>query len=677
MDPNLERPFDLRVNPADRLTLSEPEEDAAKAREALQPATPRAGRAASSPKAKAKTKTTRPAPSRPPSKARAAKSANGGGGSGRGGKGGSPRRRGGFPWGAVRLFLVMFTWMVILGLGVVGWFAYDLPDPAAEARTTRRPSVTLLAADGREIAAFGDLHGETLRARDAPPALIRAILATEDRRFLSHFGLDLVGIARAMVTNLRAGRVVQGGSTITQQVAKNLFLTPERTVRRKVQEVLLSLWLERSFTKEQILTLYINRVYLGAGTHGVDAAARRYFHRPARDLTLYQAAMLAGLPKAPSRYNPIASPERARSRTLEVLQNMVEADWLTPEAARAAAAEAATALPGVQRGVAGDYFADWVLEQVDDYAGVRDRDLIVRTTLNLDTQETAEKAVSEVMDAESEKVGARQAALVALDFSGAVRAMVGGRDHDHAPFNRAAQALRQPGSAFKPFVFLAGLEAGLTPASTLEDAPVTVGSWSPGNYTGRYKGPVSMTQALALSLNTVSVRITEMAGRGQVVKVARRLGITGNLMAQPSIALGVFEVSPLDLTSAYAPFANGGLAVMPYAIESIVDRDGQVVYARQPSGERRVISPENVEAMNHMLEAVVAWGTGKGAALPGKVARGKTGTTQDYRDAWFVGFAGQTLAGVWVGNDDNSSMNGVTGGSLPVHIWRRFMEGQP
>ncbi|CCG07101.1 transglycosylase domain-containing protein [Pararhodospirillum photometricum] len=564
------------------------------------------------------------------------------------------RRRGGFPWRALRLFLVLFTWMLILGIGVVGWFAHDLPDPEAEARVTRRPSVTLLAADGREIAAFGDLHGETVRARDAPPALIRAILATEDRRFLEHFGVDVWGILRAMITNLRAGHVVQGGSTITQQVAKNLFLTQERTFRRKIQEVLLSIWLERSFTKEQILTLYINRVYLGAGTHGVDAAARRYFQVGVRDISIYQAALLAGLPKAPSRFNPVASPERAHSRTLEVLQNMVEAGWLTPEAAKAAAAEAPNAIPGIRRAAASTYFADWVLEQVDDYAGARDRDLIVQTTLDLAAQQAAEKAVTEVMDAEAGSLNAKQAALVALNFDGAVRAMVGGRDHGQAPFNRAAQARRQPGSAFKPFVFLAGLESGLAPESRLEDTPITVGTWSPGNYTKRYRGNVSMTEALALSLNTVSVRITEQAGRGHVVKVAKRLGVVGDLAPHPSIALGVFEISPLDLTTAYAPFANGGQAVAPYGIVTITDRDGALLYQRQPSGDRPVMTPEQIEAMNKMLEAVVSWGTGKGAALPGKVVRGKTGTTQEYRDAWFVGYTNATLAGVWVGNDDST-----------------------
>jgi penicillin-binding protein 1A len=580
-------------------------------------------------------------------------------------------------WPLVRLFLVVVIWVGLLAGGVLLYFAHDLPDPVASAKVTRRPAITLLAADGSTLAAYGDLHGETILAHDAPPYLIQAILATEDRRFHSHFGIDIIGILRAAVSNFRAGRVVQGGSTLTQQVAKNLFLTSDRTVKRKVQELLLSLWLEKVYTKDQILSIYLNRVYLGAGTYGVDAASRRYFNRSVRDITLYQAAMLAGLPKAPSRLNPVSGPERAHARTREVLQNMVEAGMLTPDDARLAAKDADAAIPGAQRATGGGYFADWVLDQVDDFVGTLDRDLVVRTTLDPVQQRHAEAALSTVLGPEAQAKGATQGALVAMDFRGAVKALVGGLNHGTSPFNRAVQARRQPGSAFKPFVFLAGLESGLTPDSALEDAPITVNGWTPGNYTETHRGRVTLTEALALSLNTVAVRVSETAGRGQVVKVARRLGVIGDLAPNPSIALGVFEVTPLDLTAAYAAFANGGFAMLPHGIVSITDGDGAILYERRPGGVRQVMSPEHARQMDAMLAAVVSWGTGKGAILPDRQARGKTGTSQDYRDAWFVGYAGRTLAGVWVGNDKNQPMKKVTGGSLPTDVWKAFMLDAP
>jgi penicillin-binding protein 1A len=577
----------------------------------------------------------------------------------------------------LRLFLVVVIWVGLLGTAVLVYFAYDLPDPIASAKVTRRPAITLLANDGSVLAAHGDLHGDSILAHEAPPYLIQAILATEDRRFYDHFGVDLLGILRAAWVNLRAGRVVQGGSTLTQQVAKNLFLTNERTVKRKVQEFLLSIWLEKIFTKDQILSIYLNRVYLGAGTYGVDAASRRYFNRSVRDISLYQAAILAGLPKAPSRLNPVSSPERAHRRAREVLQNMVEAGMLSSGEAETAARDANAAIPGAEQGGRGGYFADWVLDRVDDFVGTQDRDLVVRTTLDPVQQRNAEAALVSVLREKGLSRGASQGALVAMDFRGAVRAMVGGLDHGTSPFNRASQARRQPGSAFKPFIFLAGLEAGYTPDSVLEDAPITVEGWTPSNYANTHRGPVTLTEALALSLNTVAVRVSESAGRTNVVQVARRLGVIGDLSPSPSIALGVFEVSPLDLTAAYVPFANGGFAMQPHGIVSITDGEGKILYRREAAGVRQVMSPEHARQMDHMLSAVVSWGTGKAATLLDREARGKTGTSQDYRDAWFVGYAGRTLAGVWVGNDKNRPMDKVTGGSLPTEIWHKFMVGAP
>ncbi|WP_242018819.1 transglycosylase domain-containing protein [Phaeovibrio sulfidiphilus] len=565
-------------------------------------------------------------------------------------------------------------WGLILAAAALVWFCYDIPNPVREAAVTRRPSITLLAADGTEIGTWGDLHGDVLRIGDLPRHLIDAILATEDRRFYSHFGLDLVGIARAAAANLRAGHVVQGGSTITQQVAKNLFLTHERTFRRKVQEFVLSLWLERIFTKDQILMLYVNRVYLGGGTYGVDAASRRYFQRPARAVTVYQAAMVAGLPKAPSRYNPHADPKAAHTRAREVIGKMVEAGSLTRRAAEAALATAPTAVQPSTRSAASGYFADWILEQVGDYANIRDQDLVVRTTLVPGLQRAAEEALEGVLAEKGAASRVSQGAVVALDGAGAVQAMVGGRSHARAPFNRAAHAYRQPGSAFKPFVFLAGLEAGLSPDSILEDTPVAIGSWRPGNYGGRYRGPITMQEALAHSSNAVAVRISEQAGRMAVAGVARRFGIGPAGAVRPSIALGVFETTPLALAGAYVPFMNGGLRARPWGIVSIATRDGRLVYRRSVPTAHRIVDPGHAESLRRMLAAVVSWGTGRNAALPGEAVYGKTGTSQNYRDAWFAGFVPGRVAVVWLGNDDSSPMRDVTGGALPAEVWRRFME---
>ncbi len=565
------------------------------------------------------------------------------------------------------------VWAVIATGMAAAWYAYDLPDVDSAVAATRRPSVSVLAADGSAIAAYGDLYGAPVSLADLPAALPEAVLATEDRRFYSHFGLDVIGLARATLANLRAGRIVEGGSTITQQVAKNLFLTPERTIKRKVQELMLALWLERKFTKDQILTLYLNRVYLGAGTYGVEAAARRYFAVPARRLSLYQAATLAGLLKAPSRYNPINDPKRAAARTRVVLANMVAAGSLSPAAAERAERHRlvpAKALPGATNG---RYFADWILEQVSAYVTPGNRDLTVLTTLDRNLQRMAETAVEKTLAGPGASANASQAALLALGPDGAVRAMVGGRDYRKSQFNRATQARRQPGSAFKPLVYLAALEAGLTPDSRLLDEPLTIEGWSPRNFTGRHLGEVTLRQAMAQSINTVAVAAAERSGRGRIVEIARRLGITAKLRTTPSLALGATEVALMELTAAYAPFANGGIGVWAYGIEEIRDNQGRVLYRRSGSGPGRVVAAAHVAAMNDMLGAVIATGTGRAAAL-GRPAAGKTGTSQNFRDAWFVGYSADLIAGVWMGNDDGRPMRRVTGGGLPARLWRDFMK---
>lgn len=588
-----------------------------------------------------------------------------------------PGKRGGGRKGrrslALRLIaglLTMGIWASVAVAGVLAWYATDLPDVGAAA-LQRRPSVTLLAADGETIAAFGDVYGDPVTLAGLPPHVPKALIAIEDRRFYSHFGIDVVGVARAMVANLRARRVVQGGSTLTQQVAKNLFLTSDRNFKRKVQELLLALWLEHKFTKDQILSLYLNRVYLGAGTFGVEAASRRYFGHPARELTLYQAAMLAGLPKAPSRYNPATDPVAADRRARQVLDAMVDSGMIEAAKAKAVQATSATATASAQVPT-GRYFADWVMEQVSGFVGRIDRDLVVVTTLDRKLQISAENALEATLAGPGVKAKASQGAVVIMTPDGAIRTLLGGREYGDSQFNRATQALRQPGSSFKPLVYLAGLEAGLTPDTVINDGPVTIGGWSPKNYNHKYEGPVTLTHALAHSTNTVAVRVAERAGFAKVANVATRLGLRMPNHPDASIALGTSEVTLLDLTAGYAAFASGGYGVFPFGIAEIRERGGAVLYRRTGEGPGRLITPWHVGAMNRLMTGVITQGTGKKAALD-RPAAGKTGTTQDFHDAWFMGFTADYVAGVWLGNDDNSPMKDITGGTLPASLWRDVM----
>ena len=588
--------------------------------------------------------------------------------------GSKPRRRG--LWAFLRLALTASIWGAVGSTALIAWYAYDLPDIARiEAAATRRPAVTLLASDGSQLARIGDLYGAPVRLADLPAHLPQAVIATEDRRFYSHFGVDPIGTARALVANLRAGGIRQGGSTITQQLAKNLFLTRARTVRRKVQETLLALWLERNLTKDQILTIYLNRVYFGAAAYGVEAAARRYFAKSATRLSLWESAVLAGLLKAPSRDNPVASPKRAAGRARQVLQNMVAAGWLDPATAKAARRTrvAARRPTRTSLGSGARYFVDWALDQVTDYLGYYEGDIVVRTTLDARLQRLAEAGMARTLRSGAGR-GVGEGALVALGPKGDVRAMVGGRDYRASQFNRATQALRQPGSAFKLFVYLAGIEAGARPGDRLQDRPITVEGWTPRNAGRRHRGEVTLREGAARSLNSVAVALAERAGRDRVVRAARRLGITSRLRPDPSLALGVHEVTLLELAGAYAVVANGGMGVWPHGISEIRGTGGRVLYRRGGGGPGRVVEAGHIAILNDLLTAVVDWGTGKRAKLD-RPAAGKTGTSQNYRDAWFLGYTAELIAGVWLGNDDGRSMKGVTGGSLPAELWRDFMAG--
>ena len=536
-------------------------------------------------------------------------------------------------------------WLLVVGLwgaigvtGLMAWYAYDLPDTDALNRPRPTAGITLLGAQGQVIGSRGDTVGATLRLQEMPVHLLRAVIATEDRRFYDHSGIDPLGLLRAMAANLWAGRVVQGGSTITQQAAKNIFLTPERNLRRKAQELLLALWLERKFSKDQILELYLNRVYLGSGSYGVAAAAQKYFGKNVRELSLPESAMLAGLLKAPSRYSPVNDPLKARARQEQVLSNMAEAGFL-----RAGELTAALAQP-LNFGSFGNtqdsqYFIDWVLDQLPEYTGRPEGDLIVVTTLDSAMQQAAGQAISAALDRDGARLSVKQGALLALAPDGAVRAMAGGRAYGQSQFNRATQAKRQPGSAFKPFVYLAALEQGLHPGSIMRDSPIILNKWRPRNFKNSYLGDVTLRQALAESINTVAVKLSESAGRSRVIEAAHRMGIVSELSSSPAVALGVSEVTLLELTSAYAPFSNGGYAAVPYGIVEVRTPEGRLLYRRDQDAGRKVIDGRAYDEMNDMLSYALSQGTGRAARLSHHAAAGKTGTSQDYRDGWFIGYS--------------------------------------
>ncbi|RYI99948.1 MAG: PBP1A family penicillin-binding protein, partial [Acetobacteraceae bacterium] len=539
---------------------------------------------------------------------------------------------------------------------------------------TRRPSVTLLAADGSMLATQGDLYGETVRLRDLPAHLPAALMAVEDRRFRSHFGIDPWGLARAALANWRAGEVVQGGSTLTQQLAKNLFLTPERNFRRKAQEALLALWLERRFTKDQLLEIYLNRVYLGAGAYGVDAASRLFFGIPARRLALWQSALLAGLPKAPSRYNPRAAPDLAVARAAEVLEAMLDNHAITEQQRDAELSRMRLPPPGSRQA---GWFADWALEDLAE-AFPGNADLTLRATLDARLQAAVEARLEALLAGPGARAGVSQGAVLVMDAaSGAIRAMAGGRDYRASQFNRATSARRQPGSAFKPIYFLAALEHGMAPDDLVADTPLSLGGWSPGNGTWRPRGEITLEEALANSVNTASVRVLLKAGGARAaIEMATRLGVEGRFPNDASLALGTGEVTLIDLATGYAAIANGGLRVTPHGIASAATAGGRAAPVARIA-PRRVVAAEHAAALRRMLEAVVARGSGRAAAIPGRAVAGKTGTTQDFRDAWFMGMVGSRVIGIWLGNDDARPMDDVRGGTLPARLFRDVAEILP
>src|SRR5450631_119227 len=568
--------------------------------------------------------------------------------------------------------LVLSLWAGIGGIGTVVWVGAHLPPIQSLDIPKRPPSIQINDVRGRQFARRGDMAGEILTLKELPKYVPQAFVAIEDRRFYDHYGVDPMGIGRAFVANILHRGVAQGGSTLTQQLAKNLFLTQERTITRKLQEAMLAVWLERKFSKTQILELYLNRVYFGSGSYGIEQASLRYFGKSAKQMSVAEAAMLAGLVKSPTRLAPNRNFDGAEQRARMVLAAMAEQGFISNANEKVAVAKPPRIVAHAGNGAV-NYVADWIMDGLNDVLGHIDEDIVVETTIDAALQTSAEKSLVDELTFKGDKGGVAQGALIAMAPDGAVRAMVGGRNYGDSQFNRAVAAKRQPGSAFKPFVYLTALEHGLTPDSVRDDKPIKIKGWQPENYGHEYFGPVTLTKALALSLNTVSVRLTLELTPMSVIRTAHRLGIASKLEPNASISLGTSEVSMLELIGAYAPFANGGYAVQPHVIERISNASGKVLYTRNDQQLGRIIEARYVGMMNDMMAQTLIIGTAHKAALPGWPAAGKTGTSQDFRDAWFIGYTANLVTGVWLGNDVGSPTKKVTGGSLPVEVWSRVM----
>jgi penicillin-binding protein 1A len=574
--------------------------------------------------------------------------------------------------------MVSIVWAGIFVVGFLAVFALDLPDTSSLFKTERQPSITYLDRSGALIAVRGSKFTPPVNIDELPDYVPAAFIAVEDRRFYHHIGFDPIGIGRAMVRNLRRekGDNFAGGSTITQQLAKNLFFSNEQTLKRKIQELILAVWLEIKFDKKQILSMYLNRIYYGAGAYGIEAASQRYFNKSAKELTIGEAAMLAGMLKGPSRFSPLSDKDRSSKRTIIVLNEMVQAKVITKEQRDEVFKQGLR----VKRTLVTEhahYFIDWMdseIVQLIDLNANKD-DLIVETTLDLPIQTDAERAVKTIM-ARDIKKKVEQAALVAVDGEGRVRALIGGVSYSDSQFNRAIDARRPAGSSFKPFVYLAAMEAGYQPSTPVVDEPFSVGDWTPENYTKKYLGNITLQTALAQSVNTVAARLANDVGRNTVARRAREMGIESKINTDPAMALGTVDVSPIELAQAYVPFSNGGFKAKAHGIIRIRTSAGKVLYQyrmREDGKRVQVMNNPPLTYMNQMLREVVNSGTGSGVKMPKYDIAGKTGTTSDYRDAWFVGYTGGFVAAVWVGRDNNSQMAKVTGGGTPAAIWKDFM----
>jgi penicillin-binding protein 1A len=535
----------------------------------------------------------------------------------------------------------------------------------------RDPQITYLDRTGAVIGVRGGRYGPPVDIASLPAYVPAAFVSIEDRRFYEHAGVDPFGMARALVADLTEGRTAQGGSTITQQLARNLFLSNEQTLERKGQEMVYATELEQRFTKKQILGMYLSRIYFGSGAYGLEAASERYFDKPARLLTLREAAMLAAIPKSPTEYDPVSQPQRSAERSALVLDAMVQSGAITGAQRTRALARPARVWKSA-RTAGAQYFVDWIDGPVRKTAGPLRTDMIVDTTLDLAAEADAEAAAKAVVDRFA-RAGASQAALVAVDPSGRVRAFIGGVDYDASAYDRATLAHRQTGSAFKPFVYLTAMEAGRTPETIEVDEPVTIDGWSPHDFEPSFLGSITLTTALTQSVNTVAARLADEIGRPNVAATARRLGIISPVNTDPAMALGTSQLTPLEMAQAYDAFANGGNRVSAYGIERIRTEAGRIIWNRQPVAPVPVIQNPPLGEMLGMMRQVIASGTGARGAIPGYDLAGKTGTTSDFKDAWFCGFTGGLTTVVWMGRDDNAPMRGITGGSAPTEVWRDFM----
>ena len=592
------------------------------------------------------------------------------------------------------MFIVASVTASVLLTGLIGgiigwnWAFHDLPPApttAAQLWSTRRePSVTLQDMNGDVLAVRGPLYAQSVALDELPDYLPQAFLAIEDQRFYDHDGVDMRGVGRALWRNFRAGRSIQGGSTITMQLVKNLILTPDRLLRRKIQEMRLARALETHLTKTEILELYLNRIYLGARAYGVQAAARRYFDKSATDLTLAESALLAALPKAPSRLDPTVNLEAAQARAARVLNAMLNVGFITTEQHADSLANPAIPTP---QSIDPDAASRW--GHVFDYAVAEANrlvpedipDLVIQTTIDPRLTLAAQEVSDAVLAESGESQGAQEAAIILLDEDGALRAFAGGRDYSTSQFNRAIQAQRQPGSAFKPIVFTAALEAGLEPSSAVWDEPIDLEGWTPQNFGGNYRGLVTLQEALRRSINTVAAQVADDIGLPRIIEAGHRLGIRSNLPELPAIALGAAEVNLLELTATYSVFANDGIRRTPYFVLSITNSRGERLYLHEDSVGVQAVREDIALSMSTMMQDVVLTGTGRRATLGDRPSAGKTGTSQSFRDAWYIGYTADYTAGVWVGNDDDSPMDNVTGGGLPASVWQRFMtrvhEGLP
>jgi penicillin-binding protein 1A len=592
--------------------------------------------------------------------------------------------------GPLRAVLDLTSEATTLGLvGGVVMLALALPafrETEEDWLKTQDLAVTFLDRYGQEVGRRGLHLDDSYKLEDFPDYMIKAALATEDRRFYDHWGIDPIGTARALMVNAQGGGVVQGGSSITQQLAKNLFLTNERSLERKIKEAFLAVWLEFHLSKDQILKLYLDRAYMGGGAHGVVAASDYYFGKPAKDLTLAESAMLAGLFKAPTKYAPHVNLPAARARANEVLRNMVEAGFLTEGQIQIARRNPATPV-NRNRETTPDFYLDWAFEQVKALATEKklgqDRVLIVKTPLDTNLQRHAEQTLEDMLRQHGRQYKAGQGAMVVMDVDGAVRSIVGGRDYGQSQFNRATDALRQPGSSFKPFVYAAAMTTNpkLRPNSVVVDQPICLGNWCPQNYGRSFSGSMPLVSALARSINSIPVRMSleigkgnAKAGRAVIIDTAKRMGLVHPLSDSSSLPIGAAEVTVMDMTASYAVFANGGRRAHPYAAWEVRNSSGEIIYRHDRAVQpKQVLETRVVNDMNFMLNKVVEEGTGKRAILEGIKAAGKTGTTNAYRDAWFVGYTGNLVAAVWYGNDDHSTMNDMTGGTLPAMTWKEVM----